>query len=93
MQFARDEDFLKSVDTGCNPATAPFRQACSAASFRRLAKGLMGAKLPGKLRVRRTYVKKTGCCVFRAVAGGLEWARAIDAARSNADGRHKQLQL
>jgi hypothetical protein len=65
MQLARDEAFLEAIEAGCNSATAPFRQACSAASFRRLlAKELMGTKVPRKLRVRRAYVKKTGRFVF-----------------------------
>jgi len=90
MQFGRDEAFIDAIDTGCNPATAPFRQACSAASFRRLlAKELMGTKVASKLRVRRTYVKKTDRFVFHARTKDLEWARgAVDAARSNADRRH-----
>jgi len=90
MQFARDEAFLEAIDTGCNPATAPFRQACSAASFRRLlAKELMGTRVATKLRVLRTYVKKTGRFVFHARTEDLKWARAVDASMSNADGRLK----
>ena len=54
-----------------------------------LVKELMGTKVPRKLGVRRAYVKKTGRFVFYARTKDLEWARAVDAARSNADGRHK----
>ena len=55
MQSALDKAFLEANDTGCNPDTAPFRQACSAASYRRLlSKELMGTKIPKKLRVRGT---------------------------------------
>jgi len=54
-----------------------------------LAKELMGTKVPRKLRVRCAYVKKTGRFVFHARTKDLEWARAVDATRSNADGRHK----
>jgi hypothetical protein len=90
MQLARDEVFLEAIDAGCNPTVAPFRQVCSAASFRRLlAKELMGTKVPKKQRARRTYVKKTDRFVFHARTKGLEWARAKEAARSSAGGSHK----
>jgi len=48
----------------------------------------MGNKVPRKLRVRRTYMKKTGRFVFHARTTDPEWPR-VGAARSNADGRHK----
>ena len=52
--------FFDTSLVSCNPATAPFRQARSAASFHRLlAKELMVTKVLRKLRVRRMYVKKT----------------------------------
>jgi hypothetical protein len=90
MQLARDEVFLEAIDAGCNPTVAPFRQVCSAASFRRLlAKELIGTKVPKKQRARRTYVKKTDRFVFHARTKGLEWARAKEAARSSAGGSHK----
>ena len=49
----------------------------------------MGTKIPRKLRVLRTYVKKTGRFVFYARTEDLECARALDVSMSNADGRLK----